>query len=208
MPPEHVGLAGSRGYLTFIDISQLWKNLRDLKHTVLILAASDSNQYPSARDEDWAHLMIRELARYVPAVKPGDKWGDTQSNIEYSESFAQNNRSHTLFLNDMNSEHFVPQPCYNNLPNVFFAGDFCFNEVKMATIEFAVLSGLHAARAVELKVQGNQIPLSSQVASPTRATLQLQSSRCFPWLQCHGMVGGKYRPPRLETDRLKLRRKP
>ena len=29
IPPEHVGLARSRGYLTFIDISQLWTSLQN-----------------------------------------------------------------------------------------------------------------------------------------------------------------------------------
>jgi predicted NAD/FAD-dependent oxidoreductase len=181
LPSEHVGLAQSLGYLTFIDISQLWKSLRKEKHTVLVLAASDANQYPPARNEDWAHLMIRELAAYVPAVKPGDRWGDAQSNIEYSRSFPQNNRSHTLFLNDMNSEHFVLEPSYDDLPGVFFAGDFCSNEVKMATVESAVLSGLHAACAVQVKVQGksditiepSRLPSSGEFAAAKLVLLPL-----------------------------------
>lgn len=156
LPREHVGLARSRGYLTFIDISQLWTSLSNVKeqHTVLILAASEAYAYPSARDEEWAHLMIQELAGYLPMVKPGDRWGDSESNIDYSKSFPQSNRSHTLFLNDMNSELISPEPCYPDLQNVFFAGDFCRNEVKMATVEAAVLSGLHAARAVQMKTEG------------------------------------------------------
>jgi predicted NAD/FAD-dependent oxidoreductase len=157
IPPEHVGMTGSRGYLTFIDISQLWTSLSDVKekHTVLILAASDSNAYPATRNEEWAHLMIRELAHYLPAVKPGDTWGDPTSNIDYAKSFPQNNYSHQLFLNDMNSEQIIPRPSYPDLlRNVFFAGDFCFNEVNMSTVEAAVLSGLHAARALQIKVEG------------------------------------------------------
>src|SRR6266852_2895590 len=66
IPREHVGLARSQGYLTFIDISQLWTSLSNIKeqHTVLILAASDAYAYPSPRDEEWAHVMIQELAGY------------------------------------------------------------------------------------------------------------------------------------------------
>jgi predicted NAD/FAD-dependent oxidoreductase len=63
IPREHVGLARSRGYLTFIDISQLWTSLSNIKeqHSVLILAASDAYAYPSANEEEWAHLMIHEF---------------------------------------------------------------------------------------------------------------------------------------------------
>ncbi len=156
IPADHVGLAKSLGYLTFIDISQLWTSLSGVKdkHTVLILAASDPFQYPPAPDEDWAHLMIRELARYLPAVRPGAAWGDAHSNVDYTRSFPQNNRTHTLFLNDMNSECIQLDPSYPGLPSVFFAGDFCRNEVKMATVESAVLSGLHAARAIQMRTEG------------------------------------------------------
>jgi predicted NAD/FAD-dependent oxidoreductase len=170
IPPENVGLAHSLGYLTFIDISQLWTKLKNVKEqpTVLILAASDAYAYPAGGDDQWAHLMIQELADYLPAVKPGGRWGDADSNIDYCKSFAQNNRSHTLFLNDMNSEQVLIDPCDRHLPNVFFAGDFCRNEVKMATVEAAVLSGLHAARAVQMRVEGmSDIPIEPRaVPSP------------------------------------------
>jgi predicted NAD/FAD-dependent oxidoreductase len=183
IPREHVGLAGSRGYLTFIDISQLWTSLSNIKEhpTVLILAASDAYAYPSAREEEWAHLMIQELAGYLPAVKPGRRWGDSESNIDYSKSFPQNNRSHTLFLNDMNSEQLLLEPSYPDLQSVFFAGDFCRNEVKMATVEAAVLSGLHAARAVQMKAEGKSditvepgvIPSSGEFSAVKLALLPL-----------------------------------
>jgi predicted NAD/FAD-dependent oxidoreductase len=156
IPREHVGLSRSLGYLTFIDISQLWISLSKTgeHHTVLILAASDAYAYPAGSEEEWAHLMIKELAGYLPAVKPGDRWGDSKSNIDYAKSFPQTNRSHTLFLNDMNSEQVLVEPSYPDLQSVFFAGDFCNNEVKMATVESAVLSGLHAARAVQMRAEG------------------------------------------------------
>jgi predicted NAD/FAD-dependent oxidoreductase len=183
IPREHVGLARSRGYLTFIDISQLWTSLSNIKeqHSVLILAASDAYAYPSANEEEWAHLMIQELAGYLPAVKPGRQWGDAESNIDYSKSFPQNNRSHTLFLNDMNSEQVLLEPSYPDLQSVFFAGDFCNNEVKMATVESAVLSGLHAARAVQTKAEGKSditiepgvIPSSAEFSAAKLALLPL-----------------------------------
>ncbi|MBR0874960.1 FAD-dependent oxidoreductase [Bradyrhizobium tropiciagri] len=170
IPPENVGLSGSRGYVTYVDISQLWTGLSGKdKPTVLILAASDANQYPTGNDQDWAHLMLEELARYMPAVRPGSRWGDAQSNIDYARSFPQNNLNHTLFLNDMNSEHLVVEPSYPELPSVFFAGDFCRNEVKMATVEAAVLSGLHAARGVQLRVENKTDIAIEQSVMPSLA---------------------------------------
>ncbi len=183
IPREHVGLAASRGYLTFIDISQLWTDLSKQPRTVLVLAASDVNHYPSARDDKlWAHLMLEELARYLPSVNPGDEWGDSKSNINYSESFPQNNRSHPLFLNDMNSEQLLVDPYYpDQLRSVFFAGDFCRNDVNMATVESAVLSGLHAAHELVKKTDGKSdiaiarcdLPSSAQFAAAKLALLPL-----------------------------------
>jgi hypothetical protein len=125
--------------------------------------------------------MIQELAGYLTAVKPGGRWGDPESNIDYSKSFPQSNRSHTLFLNDMNSELVSLEPCYPELQSVFFAGDFCRNKVKMATVEAAVLSGLHAARAVQMKAEGNSditvesgaVPSSREFSAAKLALLPL-----------------------------------
>jgi predicted NAD/FAD-dependent oxidoreductase len=182
IPREHVGMAGSHGYLTFIDISQLWTSLSNIKDhpTVLILAASDAYAFPSDRDEEWAHMMIRELARYLPAVKPGDSWGASESNIDYAKSWPQNNHSHTLFLNDMNSEEWLVEPCYRDLESVFFAGDFCVNEVKMATVEAATLSGLHAARAVQMKTEGRSDITVAPGVIPTSAELMAMKLALLP----------------------------
>ncbi len=94
MPPENVGLSGSRGYVTFIDISQLWTGLSDKRsRPYLSWPPPTLIEYPSGNDEDWAYLMLEELARYVPTVRPGSRWGDDQGNIDYSRSFPQNNRT-------------------------------------------------------------------------------------------------------------------
>lgn len=183
IPCEHVGLAGSRGYLTFIDISQLWTDLSKGSKTVLVLAASDANGYPAGKDDKlWAHMMLEELARYLPSVDPGKEWADPGSNIDYANSFPQNNRSHPLFLNDMNSEQLLVEPHYpDQLRNVFFAGDFCRNEVNMATVESAVLSGIHAAHKLvketdgksDITVAAYDLPSSAQFAAAKLALLPL-----------------------------------
>jgi protoporphyrinogen oxidase len=167
IPRETVGLAGSLGYLTFLDISQLWTSLSDIKehHTVLVLAASDAYAYPE-KAEEWAHMMIKELARYLPAVRPGAEWNATDSNIDYSRSWCQDKYSRTLFLNDVDTDSWQPEACYRDLPSVFLAGDFCLNDVKMATVEAAVLSGLEAANAVQMRVEGE----SDITIAPRRAS--------------------------------------
>jgi hypothetical protein len=59
--------------------------------------------------------------------------------------------------------------------SVFFAGDFCPNEVKMATVEAATLSGLHAARAVQTKVEGtSDITVASGVVPSAREFLAMK----------------------------------
>jgi predicted NAD/FAD-dependent oxidoreductase len=156
IPPEHVGLVKSTGYLTFLDISQLWTGPKTMTdHPVLVLAASDASALASEKGEEWAYMMIKELAAYLPAVKPGDSWGDQQnSNIDYEKSWYQADYSRQLFLNDVDSSRYQPVASYPELPNVFFAGDFCKNNVKMSTVEGAVVSGLRAASALQTKVEG------------------------------------------------------
>jgi len=159
IPSEHVGLVKSNGYLTFLDISQLWTGPDNMKdHTVLVLAASDANALASNEGEQWAYMMIKELADYLPVVKPGKHWGDTANsniNIDYDKSWYQADYSRQLFLNDVDSDRYQPKARYpKQLPNVFFAGDFCKNRVKMSTVEGAVVSGLKAARALQKTVEG------------------------------------------------------
>jgi uncharacterized protein with NAD-binding domain and iron-sulfur cluster len=155
IPREHVGLAKSTGYLTFLDISQLWTDPDTMKdHTVIVLAASDGCALASEEGREWAYLMVQELAAFLPAVNPGSKWGDNNSNIDYAKSWYQADYSRQLFLNDVDSSRYQPRAGYPELPNVFFAGDFCKNCVKMSTVEGAVVSGLEAARALQEAVEG------------------------------------------------------
>jgi hypothetical protein len=100
-------------------------------------------------------MMVQELANFLPAVKPGSKWGDKDSNVDYAKSWFQTDDSRLLFLNDVDSSRYQPQANYPTLPNVFFAGDFCKNCVKMSTVEGAVVSGLEAAQALQKVVEGS-----------------------------------------------------
>jgi uncharacterized protein with NAD-binding domain and iron-sulfur cluster len=157
IPSEHVGLAKSTGYLTFLDISQLWTGPKTMTdHTVLVLAASDAFALPYEQGNEWAYMMIKELEAYLPAVKPGNGWGDdANSNIDYNKSWYQSDYSRQLFLNDVDSSRYQPVASYPKLPSVFFAGDFCKNDVKMSTVEGAVVSGLEAAYALQTTIEGH-----------------------------------------------------
>jgi uncharacterized protein with NAD-binding domain and iron-sulfur cluster len=182
IPRETVGLVRSRGYLTFLDLSQLWTGPSKIKEqTVLVLAASDANAYPSKDGKEWAHMMIEELARYLPAVKPGAEWNAADSNIDYDRSWYQDNASHLLFLNDVDSDSVQPKAYYeDDLRNVFFAGDFCANDVKMATVEAAVVSGLEAAGAVQMQTERRSDITVALRSTPTDAQLVAMKLALLP----------------------------
>lgn len=177
IPPEIVGLARSRGYLSFVDLSQLWTSLKngDDPATVLVLAASDSYAFSSEDSKEWAHMMIEELARYLPTVNAGDHWGDPNSNIDYSKSLYQEKYQRPLFLNTIESDSYKPSAYYPHLKNIFFAGDFCTNDIKMATIEAAVVSGLRAAEALRQSApKGEEIAIIPQAALSRKELLALK----------------------------------
>jgi glycine/D-amino acid oxidase-like deaminating enzyme len=175
IPAEHVGLAKSNGYLTFLDISQVWTSLNDHPATILVLAASDAFALASNQNNEWPYMMIKELEAYLPAVKPGNSWGDTNSNIDYDKSWFQADYSRRLFLNDVDSSRYQPVASYPELPNVFFAGDFCENPVKMSTVEGAVVSGLKAAHALQTAVDGfSNITIAPQPAHSQAELLMMR----------------------------------
>ena len=173
IPSEHVGLAKSTGYLTFLDISQLWTGPKTMTdHTVLVLAASDAFALPYEQGNQWAYMMVKELEAYLPAVKPGNNWGDNaNSNIDYNKSWYQADCSRQLFLNDVDSSRYQPVASYPRLPNVFSAGDFCKNDVKMSTVEGAVVSGLEAASALQTKIEGHSDITTAPQPAHSRAEL-------------------------------------
>jgi hypothetical protein len=163
VPKEHVSLWDSGSDLTFLDLSQLWvddPNMQDSQGrpiTALTLAASDYYALPfeggSRTAKDTADKLIKELHEYLPIFNPGRRWGDPESDIDWQKSRFQSNTAHTLYINAEGDEEWRPEASYPELPNVFFAGDFCRNAVDMATVEGAVVSGLNAARALSARVK-------------------------------------------------------
>lgn len=151
LPCGQVGLAGSQGDLSFLDISQIWVDdaaMQDV--TALVLAASDNFALPTSDPHAQAHLMIVDLASYLKNFQPGRFWGDPESDIDWSRTLFQSNAHNRLFIDDVGSWEWRPVASYPALPRVAFAGDYCRTDVDMATVEAAVESGLLAAQAVQL----------------------------------------------------------
>ena len=153
IPDEHVGLGFSRLDLTFFDLSQLWVDDPVMKdRTVLALACSNYYSMPDSTynrnpDQDGYEMLV-ELKKYLPQINIGTEWGDKNADIDWELSCYTDNLTHKLYLNDVNSGMYAPEVNYPEVPNVFFAGDFCPNEVGMATVESAVETGLLAAKAL------------------------------------------------------------
>jgi hypothetical protein len=107
-------------------------------------------------------LILKELNKYVP-FKLGEKWGDRDSDVDWNGSFYHANEDHPLFINEVGNRNWCPQASYDNLPNCFFAGDYCENPITIATVEAAVVSGLLAAQAL---CQREQINTEIKIIEP------------------------------------------
>lgn len=149
-PKESIGLAGSRYGLTALDISQLWTDSDFGGKTALVLAASDGAAIPSDNLHKQGWLVLKELAEFYPEIHPGTHWGDPVADVDWDKSHVRDNARHKLLLNDVGSWAWRPSTCYPSLPRIAFAGDLCLNEVDMATVEGAVISGISAACAIQL----------------------------------------------------------
>jgi hypothetical protein len=147
IPREHVSLAGSRMDLSFLDVSQLWSPLRgedpESTPTVLVLAASNYYGLPAGgevalRNHRDFTAMVRELRRYLPQIE--------DHHIDWQKTDFHTDLGEELFINDVASEDWRPLTFDERIPNLFMAGGYCLNDVGMATVEGAVMTGLRAAR--------------------------------------------------------------
>lgn len=151
-PSEVIGLAGSQYGLSALDISQLWTGGEFGGKTALVIAASEGLAIPSNHREELGWLMIKELSQFYPEIRPGTHWGDPKASIDWSRTHVRSNQHNTLFLNEVGSWAWRPAAAYPaKMPRVAFAGDLCLNEVDMATVEGAVITGISAARAIQLQ---------------------------------------------------------
>ena len=149
IPRESVSVTDSDCELSFIDMAQLWPQLRDENITALTVSASDYWALPTDNDDENAHHLILELAKYVTGFNPGRCWGDKEADIDWRRSIYRSNRDDVIFTNQVGSWTYRPEPRSDAVDNLYFAGDFCRNHIDMATVEAAVSSGVNAAAALQ-----------------------------------------------------------
>jgi hypothetical protein len=169
IPPEHVSLWDSPMNLSFLDLSQVWDELKSAAPempapTVLTVAASNYYGLPSdASTGVGAHQdivsMVRELEAYLPQVKGAE--------IDFKKTHFHANLGDELFINDVASERWRPGAFSDAVPNLFLAGGYCLNDVGMATVEAATTTGLLAARALHEKTPlGEDLEVCAHEAFP------------------------------------------
>lgn len=140
IPTEHVVLLGSRHDLTFIDNSQLWP---DEDGTFLNIVASDADSLIKMGRERTARRIIQLLHDFIT-------FDDDE--IDWQKSHIQMNLADELFINNVGSGKFRPDPSCR-IPNLFLAGDFCRNEIDVVCIEGALVSALRAVEALQLRAK-------------------------------------------------------
>ncbi len=176
IPPEPVGLCGSRFALAFTDISQTWERNTDFGgRTVLSLSASDPYALPETDFHDNGMAMLRELAEYL-AFEPGTSWGES-SDIDWIRTRYEPNIDSQLFVNEAGTDVWRPAVACDGIGNLSFAGDFCANRIGMTTIESAVTTGLEAARAIVTRHGGGRV----QIAEPDAGISALYAWLRYAW---------------------------
>jgi uncharacterized protein with NAD-binding domain and iron-sulfur cluster len=158
MPGEHVNLFDSRHGLSFIDVSQHWKDCAAIEPYKAVLSIIASDFRPLAvllrdrvqagtKEEDiepdikreMAQALIKELREYIPI--------DDANIINEGRYTIKPNFDSPLFLNTVGSWHFRPGT-RTQIDNLYTAGDYCRTEVDLTTMESAVSSGLSTARDI------------------------------------------------------------
>jgi NAD(P)-binding Rossmann-like domain len=159
IPREPVGLFGSRYALAFTDISQTWQErTTDFgDRTVLSLSASDPYGLPGTGGNDDPFAMLVELRRYVP-FELGSRWGES-GDIDWERTHFEPNTDAQLSLNETGADAYRPKAQCDGIVNLSIAGDYCENDIGMMTIESAVTTGLHAARAIVARHGGGPVAI-------------------------------------------------
>jgi hypothetical protein len=167
IPGSYVSLLNSRYSLTFVSVDNLIANNDE---TVLAIGASDFNALPvnlapivdfdGKLSTTWmdsdptlkaaAFLILTEFRRYVP-FNLGHEFSDPNSDVIWDKTFFAPNLTQSLFINEVGSERWSTKTNYQEIDNLYFAGDSCANNITIATVESAVCSGLQAAGALANK---------------------------------------------------------
>ena len=117
--------------------------------------------------------MLRELGAYLD-FDPGDRWGASDA-IDWERTRYDANADAQLFVNAIGAETWRPKVHFEELANVWFAGDFCRNKVGLTTIESAVTAGVEAAAGIATR---HRIGAPVQVYEPPSLPAAL-----YAWLR-------------------------
>jgi uncharacterized protein with NAD-binding domain and iron-sulfur cluster len=147
IPPDPVGLSGSKLNLAFTDISQRWTRSPEFgERTVLAVSCSESALLGGPHPTDDAHQIMKELAEYLP-FHPGTEWGESPD-VDWRLTSYHENDDAKLTVNAIGTDQWRPKPECEGVGNLFLAGDFCENHFGITTVEAAVATGLQAAAAI------------------------------------------------------------
>jgi Flavin containing amine oxidoreductase len=244
LPKEYVLLRNSSYDLSLLDLSQNWHNDPQVKdQTALCVAASDFYAIPwpmnsphrlagvegqrkrkavEDQNREVAHErnkakfgVLRELYRYLPVFNPGQRWHDQESDIDWEKTDFESNFDRMLFCNVVGDKEWQPVTHYDQIPNLFFAGDCTVNRVRIATVESAIVSGLNAARGVwKARPLGQEIPVKTHVPAPPvlsagmKALLTPWAYAARYWSNLAGalpkMAGGDFTAPEVSNVALDL----
>jgi hypothetical protein len=147
IPQEPVGLYDSNLALAFTDISESWTGVKGVDgRTVLSVSASNPYGLPDTSPQDDGFAILEELADYID-FDLGNAWGDSPD-IDWTRTRYESNEDSQLFINETGIDIWRPEAASEEIPNLYFAGNFCQNRIGMMTVESAVASGLEATKAV------------------------------------------------------------
>lgn len=152
IPLGYVGLTGSAGSLTFIDVPYLAGKLGAAM--VLAIGISKFSSIPAAvadegigdiktmRDPDTTEIVVEVLEEFMKFVS------FDRADIIWSKVVLKTNTNHRLYLNTVGNRLTAPNINDDRVANLFFAVETKENPVQIATVEGAVIGGLQAAQAL------------------------------------------------------------
>ena len=165
------GLASDYG-LSLIDVGRLGGAEAG---TVLSVLASDADALERLPDDEAARRLIEVLQRYLPFE---------DRDIDWTHTHFQGHRGERLFVNAVGSWEYRPEVRLHNsagdivrdqiwqdVPNLYLAGDFCRSQIDIVSIEGAIHTGLWAAHALSTRVRektGSRAPAVREPTPPAR----------------------------------------
>jgi monoamine oxidase len=152
LPKEHIMLADSKYALSFIDVSQTWKNSAG---AVLTFNIGDLEPICSLPPDGMAECVIEELRNFIPEIHPED--------IDHYHM--RPNFDTPLLMNTTGTWCFRPSAGRTSIDNLYLAGDYCQSTVNVISMEGAITSGLLVAAAI---LESNGLSSFARILEPKK----------------------------------------